>query len=304
MINWQKIISAILLVTTVYLTVQAVQTYHVVRISADRLAAYEAKTISLSYGNMTYVDEGNGPTILSIHGMFGGYDQAYDKAANLAASFRVLAPSRFGYLGSDILGEGTPGEQAAAYVELLDDLAIEKVFLLATNAGSSAAIRFALDYPQRTSGLILSGAKMRYAEKPAKYEQYDGLPAGILNNYSIFLVSPFFKPLIGINPDEVNAMMPMDERKSGTILDASINNPDMAKNYEDYPIESLQVPTLILHAKNDTVVPYKNVEKVLSRFPYLTHISFDTGGNTMQNHSAEIENAIKKFIEINSDQPA
>jgi hypothetical protein len=39
--------------------------------------------------------------------------------------------------------------------------------------------------------------------------------------------------------------------KVGVDNDASINNPDMARNFDDYDIESLQVPTLILQAKDD-----------------------------------------------------
>ena len=56
--------------------------------------------------------------------------------------------------------------QTAAYVELLDKLGIDKVYLLATSAGGSVAIRFALDYPQRTKGLILYCSAMPPVEKP------------------------------------------------------------------------------------------------------------------------------------------
>jgi len=104
---------------------------------------------------MTYVDVGEGDVILSVHGIFGGYDQAYDNVKNRTSQNRVLAPSRFGYLGSDVKGEGTPMEQAAAFEELLDYLDIDQVFVLATSAGGTPAIRFALDYPERIKGLIL-----------------------------------------------------------------------------------------------------------------------------------------------------
>ena len=35
-------------------------------------------TANLSYGEIHYIDEGEGETILAVHGIFGGYDQAYD----------------------------------------------------------------------------------------------------------------------------------------------------------------------------------------------------------------------------------
>ena len=49
-------------------------------------------------------------------------------------------------------------------MELLDKLGIDKVYLLATSAGGSIAIRFALDYPERTRGLILYCSAMPLVE--------------------------------------------------------------------------------------------------------------------------------------------
>lgn len=135
----------------------------------------QCQTAALSYGEITYVDSGEGEVVLSVHGIFGGYDQAYDTCKDFCSDYRIIAPSRFGYLGSDVSGDGTPARQAA-YVELLDKLGIDKVYLLATSAGGSVAIRFALDYPQRTKGLILYCSAMPPVEKPEKYAEYAGPP--------------------------------------------------------------------------------------------------------------------------------
>lgn len=221
------------------------------RESKNRLAAYNAQTAALSYGEITYVDSGEGEVILSVHGIFGGYDQAYDTCKDFCSDYRIIAPSRFGYLGSDVSGDGTPARQAAAYVELLDKLGIDKVYLLATSAGGSVAIRFALDYPQRTKGLILYCSAMPPVEKPEKYAEYAGPPPFLCNDYIMFLLSPMFEPIMGMEPSTIYSMLPINDRKVGVILDASVTNPDMARDFGEYPIEDLQVPTLIFHAKDD-----------------------------------------------------
>ena len=138
---WIYITGGILLVLAIYLIVQGIWCNIAVKSSEENLAAYGAKTTHLSYGDMSYVDKGKGEVILSVHGIFGGYDQAYNTCENFNTDYRIIAPSRFGYLGSDVLGNGTPAEQATAYIELLDELGIEKVYLLATSAGGSIAIR-------------------------------------------------------------------------------------------------------------------------------------------------------------------
>ena len=200
---WIYIVGSLLLLLAAYLIVQGIRCSIAVKESKERLVAYGAETIHLSYGNMSYVDTGKGETILSVHGIFGGYDQAYDTCKDFSSDYRIIAPSRFGYLGSDIMGDGTPAEQATAYVELLDKLGIDKVYLLATSAGGSVAIRFALDYPERTKGLILYCSAMPFTEKPEKYSEYAGPPAFLCNDFTMFLISPLFDPIMGMEPSTI-----------------------------------------------------------------------------------------------------
>jgi pimeloyl-ACP methyl ester carboxylesterase len=293
---WRYIVGGVLLFLLVYLIVQGIRCSIAVKEGRKRLAAYGAETVHLSYGNMSYVDKGKGEVILSVHGIFGGYDQAYDTCKNFSSDHRIIAPSRFGYLGSDISGDGTPAEQAAAYVELLDKLGIDKVYLLATSAGGSAAIRFALDYPERTKGLILYSSAMPYTEKPEKYSEYAGPPAFLCNNFSMYLISPLFGPVMGMEPSTIYSMLPVDDRKDGVVLDASVTNIDMAGNFDDYHVEDLQVPTLVIHAKDDKLASYKDTEKAVKRFPNCTFISFESGGHLMKGHEEEIKEAVSKFI--------
>lgn len=293
---WIYIVGGILFVLAIYLIVQGIRCNMAVKEGKERLVTYGAKTANLSYGNMTYVDRGEGEIILSVHGILGGYDQAYDTCKNFSSDYRIIAPSRFGYLGSDILGNGTPAEQASAYVELLDELGIDKVYLLAISAGGSIAIRFALDYPERTKGLILYCSAMPYAEEPKKYSEYAGPPAFLCNDYAMFFISPLFEPIMGMESSTIYSMLPVEDRKEGVILDASVTNPDMARNFDDYEIESLQVPSLILHAKDDKLANYEDTLNALGRFPNCKFISFETGGHMMVGHSKEIEKAVSEFV--------
>lgn len=244
---------------------------------------------------MSYVDKGGGETILSVHGIFGGYDQAYDTCKDFNSDYRIIAPSRFGYLGSDTLGDGTPAEQAKACAELLDKLGIDKVYVLATSAGGSVAIRFALDYLERTKGLILYSSAMPYTEKPEKYPEYAGPPEFLCNDYSMFLMSPLFEPIMGMEPSTIYSMLPVGERKDGVVLDASVTNIDMARNYDDYHVEELQVPTLVFHAKDDKLARYADAEKAVERFPNCTFVSFESGGHLMEGHSEEIKETVSEF---------
>lgn len=113
---------------------------------------------------------------------------------------------------------------------------------------------------------------MPFTEKPVKYAEYAGPPEFLCNDYAMFLMSPLFEPIMGMDPSTIYSMMPVSERKAGVVLDAAVTKPDMARNYESYVIEKLQVPVLILHAKDDRLASYDDTVNALTRFPDYTFI--------------------------------
>ena len=128
---------ALLGAAALYFLIQGIRCAIGLNEAEEKLNSYEVNTANLSYGPVSYIDSGEGEVILSVHGIFGGYDQAYESVKNRVSKNRLLAPSRFGYLGSAVKGKGTPEEQAAAFKELLDYLEIDRVFVLATSAGGT-----------------------------------------------------------------------------------------------------------------------------------------------------------------------
>lgn len=292
-----KIIFIVLIIViALYLLIQFIRCRIEMKKSYQRLKTYNAKTISLSYGKMTYVDQGKGEVILVVHGIFGGYDQAFDTVKEQVSNYRIIAPSRFGYLGSDAPENPVPKEQGKAFVELLDKLGIDKVYVLATSAGGTDAIRFALDYPERTKGLILYCSAAPLIERPKSFSEYQGPPSFLCNNFSMWLISPLFQPLMGMESNTIYSMMPVNERRDGVVIDASITNPDMMRSFDEYPIENLQMKTLIIHSKDDKLASYKAMEKAVTRFQNCTFISFENGGHLMSGYSREIEKALSEFI--------
>lgn len=112
----------------------------------ERLNSYRPETAALSHGRMACLASGNSDhddTLLSVHGLFGGFDQGWENVKGLADTVRIVAPSRFGYPGSDTRGMGSPAEQAEAFKELLDQLGIGRVFIIGTSAGGPSALSFA-----------------------------------------------------------------------------------------------------------------------------------------------------------------
>lgn len=59
----------------------------------------------------------------------------------------------------------------------------------------------------------------------------------------------------------------------------------MAVRFDDYPIEELEPPVLVVHARDDRLAvfssPAGSVEASLHRYPDLTTAIYDTGGHLL-----------------------
>ncbi len=99
--------------------------------SLERVNSIESQVFSSDEGDVEYILDGNGPTILISHGVIGGVDQGMGLANRyLGKGYRFLYVSRFGYLKSSFPTHPSPKLQAKAYNDLLDFLKIDSVFIL------------------------------------------------------------------------------------------------------------------------------------------------------------------------------
>ena len=102
-------------------------------------------------------------------------------------------------------------------------------------------------------------------------------------------------------PETVTGMLPLAERRTGADIDVSITNRDMAVRFEDYPIEALEAPVLLVHAKDDKMASFARMQASMHRYPDLTTAIFDTGGHLIVGHGRRGEEAILRFIERHAD---
>ncbi|MCR5249707.1 MAG: alpha/beta hydrolase [Lachnospiraceae bacterium] len=272
------------------------------KIALDRFSVYEekAKTINTSHGKISYIDEGEGETFLVFHGITGGYDQGVDVLNGRTADYRVIAPSRFGYPGSDMPENATVDMQAEAFVELLDELGIEKSFVIATSAGGTVAQRFALMYPERCKGLVLYCSGYPASEKPARpAEGMTGPPEAICNDFAIWLISPLFKPIMGMDRSVIKQIMPMKERKAGIVFDGDVVNKDHVNHYDHYDLRNSRVPVLIIHSEDDKLADPEKAKYWSKEIPDCTAVFFSGGGHLMSGNGEEIDKALDGFVEKN-----
>jgi pimeloyl-ACP methyl ester carboxylesterase len=97
-----------------------------------------------------------GIPVLELHGIFGGIGQRLLVAwPSLGSGVRIIAPSRFGHLGTPLSAGASQARQADAHACLLGYLGIARAVVVAHSAGSVSAIELALGHPKRVAALVL-----------------------------------------------------------------------------------------------------------------------------------------------------
>ena len=290
----------------------------------ERLASLERHVAHTQLGTIEYIDRGEGPVVLVVHGITQGADGGLRELATelVPAGYRVIVPSRFGYLGSEMPVGATPEMQADAFAALLDAIGVGKVLVLAGSAGSTSALHFAIRHHDRTRALLLVSANV-----PGAHQAKGMPPRGVFR--AIFASDPILWFMIthfpglmarlsqvlrvpdGVQPTEEDAakirramegVLLGKLRVSGEVFDAFVSNP--AINQID--LSDVPVPTMVLHARDDTSPPYPAAVAMARQIPCARVVTVDRGGHLMLGKHPAATHEVREFLEefLREQQPA
>ena len=222
----------------------------------------ESEIYESSLGPIEYKIRGNnGPVVLIAHGTPGGHDQTIGHTSG----YRVLTPSRPGYLRTPLSVGYTPLEQAAAFKELLDGLGIEKVIVIGISGGGPSSMEFAAAFPERTLGLValeavsfsedLSDEDAAGLEFSDRDTMFSLLSLHLLNDRAIaeyLLPNKNNQERALADPKKIQSLKDL----VWTIWPFSKRRDGFYNDYEQFselslPLSSIKVPTTIIHGDED-----------------------------------------------------
>ncbi len=232
-----------------------------------------SKIINTKFGEIEYSIIGNGKPVLFIHGGHTNCNSTlWHKGFDLK-KFQLITPSRPGYGNTPLNDNKTPKQAADLIISLLDYLDIDKVILYGISAGGLTTIEIAANYPDRVEKLILASAVSKeWLDKNGKLyrigrllfnPKVEGFVWGMISLFSgLFpnMIAKIFYPEFSTNQsyklikEDVKELLLMFKNfSSGT---GFIN--DIDQNIEDDVISGIKCPTLIIHSKNDSTVPFEH----------------------------------------------
>lgn len=133
---------------------------------AAALARYggaPSKFMDVDGTRMHYRDEGSGPVLVMLHGSRASLHQWDGWVRELGGRFRIVRMDleAHGLNGPDGRNDMTSERQIAQVEGLVSQLGLQRFVLVGTSSGSTVAVRYAGDHPERVEKLVLSTVPLR-----------------------------------------------------------------------------------------------------------------------------------------------
>jgi pimeloyl-ACP methyl ester carboxylesterase len=284
---------------------------------AARYATEGSSLLITPCGPVEYVSHGEGPPVLVLHGTGGGWDQGLAVTQGLIRSgYRVIAPSRFGYLRTPLPPNADPAAEADMWACFLSALDVGRASVIGISAGAAPAMQFAMRYPDRTSSLILlvpaAGGIIppdpELAPSPFVMKvvlQWDFpfwaamhvLPKTMLSIVAV--PASLVRRLPTQDRDSLDAtiarLLPISLRKDGLLNDAATQ-----ATAQPYALERIVAPTLLLSAEDDLYGTLAAARSAATVIPNAQVIAFKEGGHLLLGHAAEMTEAVAVFMKQHS----
>ena len=269
-------------------------------------------------GPIEYAEAGEGQPLLLIHGAGGGYDQGLLVARDFGPGYRVIAPSRFGYLGTPIPDDPSIAAQAAAHLALLDHLNIHRCIVAGVSAGAPSAVELALRHPDRVSALILlvprtydpsqaigpdkglqSQAVLRVVETSADFLFWLAIKLARASVVRFLGVPPELEA--AASPEErarvtevMRSILPLSRRAGGLLVDGNAR-------IDPWPLDQICTPTLIVSAQDDLYNTLPGARFTASGVPGAELKILESGGHLMVGQAEQVQAWVSDFLHRVSD---
>jgi pimeloyl-ACP methyl ester carboxylesterase len=230
------------------------------------LATPLVQSIELSSGvTLQFVEQGApaGTPVVLLHGVTDSWRSFEPVLPHLPAAIHAFALTQRGHGDAERPATGYGWQEFAADVAaFMDALGIESAIVAGTSMGASVAQRFALDYPERTQGLVLMGTFHSYRANPIVVEFAQVVAT---------LTDPI-DPAFAREFQESTLARPVPTALLETVVQESLKVPARVWRAafagflaDDFPgeIGGIAAPTLIIWGDQDAFAPHGDQEALL-----------------------------------------
>lgn len=271
-----------------------------------------SRTVRTKDWTLHYEEAGTGHPVILLHGSGPGATGWSNFSGNieaLAQHFHVYAVDMPGWGQSDAATVDRLDHVEAA-LQFMDALGIEKAAFVGNSMGGATSMRFATEHPDRISHLVTMGPP---TPGPKLFAAGDGPSEGLK-----VLIEAYRNPKPETMGKLIEIMVYDKQFATPELLaarsDAALARPEHLENYlaglpkgapipkwvrlEDLP--KVEVPTLLIHGRDDRVVSYEHSLMLLALIPNSRLVVLNHCGHwAMIEHPDEFNRLVTDFIANN-----
>jgi 2-hydroxy-6-oxonona-2,4-dienedioate hydrolase len=314
-LNWAMVPVALVVVT---ISLVVWWRFEIELVRASTRATGGGVVVETRCGRIEYEQAGQGVPLLMVHGSGGGHDQGMTFARPFTQQgMRVIAVSRFGYLGTPLPQDPSPQAQADAHACLLDALGVQRAAVIGASAGALSAMQMAIRHPDRVTALILV---VPITYKPVTVADSASAPSPLAERLLLSLIGSDFiywsaihlardqviLRVLATPPEVVAAASQAEQARVHAMLkdilpvsaraDGLRNETKVASHLQPYDLEAIRAPTLLISARDDGYGTYANAEYTASRIANAKFIGYEQGGHLFVGHDDEVHRAVLDHV--------
>ncbi len=253
---------------------------------------------------MNYKVEGNGETLVFLHGLSDNLLYWEFLASSLKDDYQVIRLDFRGHGESELDDdEITIGQFANDLTNLLEELDVDKINLIGFSLGGAVALDFAVKYPEKVSSLVLMSSFFKINEGSEKIliQLKDALESSFEDFYDLILPKVLCPDVIDENKNELVALKEIASKTANTQAYIKAIDACLDFDVEDRLCE-IDIPTLILAGKYDGMFELDTQIQLQSKIKDSKLIVFDNVKHNLLvgENNLEILEIIKNFIKKES----
>ena len=258
---------------------------------------------------VNYVEMGQGPPVVLIHGLSGRWQNWLENIPRLARRHRVIALDLPGFGESELPQEEISIPGYGRFVDaFLGEIDVERGGLVGNSMGGFIAAETTIAHPSRVeklvlvsaAGLVRVGNSQLYAlERAARL--FHPLTAAFLARREHLVRRPGLRKrmLFGVvrYPDRIAPELAY-EVASGAGKPGFLDALNAIVNYDFRDrLPEISVPTLIVWGRNDRIVPVSGAHEYEELIPNARRVIFeDTGHVPMLERPARFNQIVEEFL--------
>lgn len=292
-----------------------------------------SQVIHTAHGDIEYAERGSGTPLLVVHGSPGGYDQGLIGTRWVdPTQFRVISPSRPGYLRTPLSSGETMNDQADLLAALIEKLELGPVAVMGASGGGPASYLLAARHPHLVRCLLTIDAVSAPFQLPhLSWVQQAVFLSGV-GTWLIHTIMPHFPKLvvrtmlqeeghfdhaelrerlahIFASPaklqfclETLDTLVPFKLRKTGFDNDiAQFMNVSI-------PLEKISAPTMIIFGEADNAISPEHGKKAVAAIPNARLFMLAKGIHVdfyVSDHADEAQAAALAFLQegLTSESP-